>query len=127
MVALICKAGDKSEAKIEATISAERMIFYAREAEAEAGTGPGASREREEAEDLMSRAIAGSQEIRSEASDALAAGRNGNAEEAAFIREGIAREIGTMHDQIRDEREAVQETPPHHQVEDDGYEFEPGF
>lgn len=103
-----------AEAKTEATMTAERMVYFAREREAEAINDPTTSdddevvaRERGAAQALMGRAIAESGEVRAQATDALAASANGQPRPVAAVTAGIDREIATMRDEVREERTHV--------------------
>ncbi|MDD4937222.1 MAG: zincin-like metallopeptidase domain-containing protein [Acidiphilium sp.] len=107
-------ARQMAEAKTEATMNAERMVYLAREREAEAVNDPTTSaddeavaRERGAAQALMGRAIAQSGEVRAQATDALAASANGQPRPVSAVTAGIDREIATMRDEVREERTHV--------------------
>jgi len=109
-------ARQMAEAKTEATMTAERMLYLAREREAEVANDPTTSAddaqvagERSAAEELMGRAVAESGEARAQATDALAASATGQARSLGSASVGIDRELAGMRDEVRQERAHVQD------------------
>jgi phage/plasmid primase-like uncharacterized protein len=104
-------ARQMAEAKTEATMTAERMLYLAREREAAAVNDPTTSadgvqvaRERNAAQELMGRAVVESGEVRTQATNALAASATGQAQPVGSALAGIDREIGEMRDTVQEER-----------------------
>jgi len=103
-----------AQAKTEAAMNAERMMTLAREREAEARDDPTTSaddayvaNERAAAHGLMARAVAGSAEIRAEASDALVANATGAGRPLAAVSATLDRTNVQQADEIKEQRQAV--------------------
>lgn len=103
-----------AQARTEAAMTAERMTVLARAQEAEARNDPTTSaddaqvtRERTAAHGLMARAVAGSAEVRAEATDALVANVNGAGRPIAAVSATVARTTAEMQDDTKEARQHV--------------------
>lgn len=103
-------ASEMAKAKTEAAMATERLMTLARQREMEARNDPTTSTddarvagERAAAHDLMARAIAGNEEVRGEANDALASG----ATSLAAVKSGVDRATADLQDEVNEQRELV--------------------
>lgn len=102
-------ATEMAKAKTEAAMAAERLISLARQREMEARNDPTTSAddayiagERSAASELMARAIAGSEEVRAEANDAVATGQS-----VAAAKATVERTTADLQDEVNEQRELV--------------------
>lgn len=105
-----------AQAKTESAMNAERMASLAREREAEARNDPTTSAddafvasERAAAHGLIGRAVAGSAEVRAQATDALAANASGGVRPLAAAINSLDRTNAEQADEIMEQRQAVQD------------------
>ncbi len=105
-----------AQAKIECAMNADRMASLAREREAEARNDPTTSAddafvasERAAAHGLIGRAVAGSAEVRAQATDALAANASGGVRPLAAAIDSLDRTNAEQADEIMEQRQAVQD------------------
>lgn len=103
-----------AQAKTEAAMNAERMMSLARERESEARDDPTTTaddaivaQERAAAHDLMARAVAGSTEVRAEATDALVANATGAGRPMAAVAATLDRTNAENADEIKEQRQAI--------------------